>query len=292
MPTTAFTPLAAGGASFNPLTSYTYRPIGVIISMTPRVTYENEIILDLEVENSTLGPSILVAGQSLPTFGTRNVVTRLRLRDGESNLLAGLLREQDRQTLKGVPGLMNVPFLGRLFSANDQSVQTTDIVMLLTPRIVRGHELTQQDVSPIHIGTQGNIGVTGPPPRIAAANDAPAPAPDVLPPPAGGLPPAVGDVPPFLAPGGVAAPSAAPGSQGGGVAASGNPPGPISGPAGESTGPVASCASPCCSYRCWPRPSGRRASRCRWSRRPSPRYAWWSPTRPSRTAARPRSRPR
>ena len=236
VPTTAFTPLAAGGAAFNPLTSYTYRPIGVIISMTPRVTYENEIILDLEVENSTLGPSILVAGQSLPTFGTRNVVTRLRLRDGESNLLAGLLREQDRQTLKGVPGLMNVPFLGRLFSANDQSVQTTDIVMLLTPRIVRGHELTQQDVSPIHIGTQGNIGVTGPPPRIAAANDAPAPAPDVLPPPAGGLPPAVGDVPPFLAPGGVAAPSAAPGSQGGGVAAPGNPPGPISGPAGDRPG--------------------------------------------------------
>ena len=178
VPTTAFTPLAAGGASFNPLTSYTYRPIGVIISMTPRVTYENEIILDLEVENSTLGPSILVAGQSLPTFGTRNVVTRLRLRDGESNLLAGLLREQDRQTLKGIPGLMNVPILGRLFSSNDQSVTTTDIVMLLTPRIVRGHELTQQDLSPIHIGTQGNIGVTGPPPSILVAPDAPpAPAP-------------------------------------------------------------------------------------------------------------------
>ena len=184
VPTTAFTPLAAGGASFNPLTSYTYRPIGVIISMTPRVTYENEIILELEVENSTLGPSILVAGQSLPTFGTRNVATRLRLRDGESNLLAGLLREQDRQTLKGIPGLMHVPILGRLFSASDSAVQTTDIVMLLTPRIVRGHELTQQDISPIHIGTQGNIGVTGPPPRIATAPESvTAPAPDD---PAGG----------------------------------------------------------------------------------------------------------
>ena len=177
VPTTAFTPLATGGASFNPLTSYTYRPIGVIINMTPRVTYENEIILDLEVENSTLGPSILVAGQSLPTFGTRNVVTSLRLRDGESNLLAGLLREQDRQTLKGFPGLMRLPLLRRLFSATDRSVQTTDIVMLLTPRIVRGHELTQQDVSPIHIGTEGDIGLTGPPPRIAAAPGA-APAGD------------------------------------------------------------------------------------------------------------------
>ena len=248
VPTTAFTPLAAGGASFNPLTSYTYRPIGVIISMTPRVTYENEIILDLEVENSTLGPSLLVAGQSLPTFGTRNVVTRLRLRDGESNLLAGLLREQDRQTLKGIPGLMNVPILGRLFSANDQSVRTTDIVMLLTPRIVRGHELTQEDLSPIHIGTQGNIGVTGPPPVIATAPDAPpdagAPPPGAASPPdfppAGvsptpGVPPAGVSSIPGVPPAGVSSipgvpPGAAPvGSPGGSPAAA--PPVPDAGPA-------------------------------------------------------------
>ena len=184
VPSTAFTPLAAGGAAFNPLTSYIYRPIGVIINMTPRVTYENEIILDLEVENSTLGPPILVAGQSLPTFGTRNVVTRLRLRDGESNLLAGLLREQDRQTLTGFPGLMRLPILRQLFSATDRSVQTTDIVMLLTPRIVRGHELTQQHVSPIHIGAGANIGLTGPPLTITAAAGATADATPAAPAPA------------------------------------------------------------------------------------------------------------
>ena len=172
VPTTAFTPLAVGGASFNPLTSFTYRPVGVILNMTPRVTYENEIILDLEVENSTVGPPILVAGQSLPTFGTRNVQTRLRLRDGESNLLAGLLSQEERQILKGFPGLLRLPILRQLFSANDESVQTTDIVMLLTPRIVRTHQLTQEDVSPIHIGTQGNPGLTGPPPRIAPRPDA------------------------------------------------------------------------------------------------------------------------
>ena len=70
VPTTAFTPIATGGATVNPLTSFNYRPIGVIVEMTPRVTYRNEIILDLEVENSTLGPSVNVAGQPLPTFGT------------------------------------------------------------------------------------------------------------------------------------------------------------------------------------------------------------------------------
>ena len=95
-----------------------------------------------------MGPSLLVAGQSLPTFGTRNVTTRLRLRDGESNLLAGLLREQGRQTLKGSPGLLRLLVIRHLFSSTDRSVQNTDLVMPLTPRIVRGHELTQQDVSP------------------------------------------------------------------------------------------------------------------------------------------------
>ena len=172
VPTTAFTPLAVGGASFNPLTSFQYRPVGVILRMVPRVTYENEIILDLEVENSTVGPPILVAGQSLPTFGTRKVVTRLRLRDGESNLLAGLLSQEERQILKGFPGLLRLPILRQLFSANDESAQATDIVMLLTPRIVRTHRLTQEDVGPIHIGTRGNPGLTGPPPRIAPRPDA------------------------------------------------------------------------------------------------------------------------
>ena len=167
VPSTAFTPLATGGAAFNPLTSFEYRPIGVVISMTPRVTFEQEIVLDLEVENSTLGPPLLVAGQSLPTFGTRRVTTRLRLRDGESNLLAGLIRREDRRTLRGLPGLLRLPVLRHLFGATDTAVQETDIVMLLTPRIVRAPQFTQQDVSPLHIGTQRNIGVSGPPPLIA-----------------------------------------------------------------------------------------------------------------------------
>jgi len=167
VPSTAFTPLATGGAAFNPLTSFEYRPIGVVISMTPRVTFEQKIVLDREVENSTLGPPRLVAGQSLPTFGTRRVTTRLGLRDGESNLLAGLVRQEDRRTLRGLPGLLRLPVLRHLFGATDTAVQETDIVMLLTPRIVRAPQFTQQDVSPLHIGTQRNIGVSWPPPLIA-----------------------------------------------------------------------------------------------------------------------------
>ena len=140
VPTTAFTPIAGGGAAVNPLTSFNYRPVGVILEITPRVTYEDEIILDLMVENSTLGASIEVAGVFLPTFQSRRVITRLRLRDGETNLLAGLLREQERKTLRGFPGLLRIPILRSLFSSTDETISQTDIIMLLTPRIVRTHE--------------------------------------------------------------------------------------------------------------------------------------------------------
>ena len=184
VPTTAFTPIAGGGAAVNPLTSFNYRPVGVILEMTPRVTYEDEIILDLMIENSTLGPNIDVAGTSLPTFGSRRVVTRLRLRDGETNLLAGLFREQERKTLRGFPGLLQIPILRSLFSSTDETISQTDIIILLTPRIVRTHGLTQEDLNPIHIGTQQNIGLSGPPALIAAPPLEPAAAgPDASPEP-------------------------------------------------------------------------------------------------------------
>ena len=76
------------------------------------------------------------------------MTTKLRLRDGESNLLAGLLREDERRPLTGFPGAIHLPVLKQLFSSNDNPIEQTDIVMLLTPRIVRTHELTQSDLQP------------------------------------------------------------------------------------------------------------------------------------------------
>jgi type II secretory pathway component GspD/PulD (secretin) len=175
---TVFGAAASGGFANIPQSSFNYRSVGVIIEVTPRVTYDGEVILELLVENSTLGPAIDVAGQSVPTFGSRKVTTRLRLREGESNLLAGLLRERDRKDLRGFPGLLRLPVFKQFLSDNDQAIEQTDIVMLLTPHIVRTHELTAQDLAPIYIGTQQNIGLSGPPPLIAPvpAPDAPAPA--------------------------------------------------------------------------------------------------------------------
>jgi type II secretory pathway component GspD/PulD (secretin) len=177
VPSTVFTPLATGGANTNPLTSFNYRPVGINVEMTPRVTIDGDVILDLLVENSTRSTDVNVAGQNLPSFGTRKVTTRLRLRDGESNLLAGLLREDDRTTLRGIPGILRLPVLNKLLGSNETDVRTTDIVMLLTPRIVRTQEITAGDLSPIFIGTQQNLGLNGPPPLIAAPAEPEPPAP-------------------------------------------------------------------------------------------------------------------
>ena len=183
VPSTTFTPLAQGGANFNPLTSFTYRPVGVTVQMTPRVSIEGDIQIKLMIESSNLGAGITIAGQELPSFGSRRVETDLRLREGESTLLAGLLQEQQRRQLSGLPWVMHLPVIKQLFSANDNSIQQSDVVMLLTPRIVRSREFTANDLGPIYIGTQSNLGLSGPPPLIGAAPEpgqagaaAPAPA--------------------------------------------------------------------------------------------------------------------
>ena len=210
---TVFGAAAAGGFANIPQSSFTYRDVGVNITMTPRVTYEGEIILDLTVESSNLGPNISVAGQDVPSFGSRRVKTRLRLREGESNLLAGLLKDDQRKILTGMIGLVRVPGLRSLFGLTSDVIEQTDIVMLLTPHIVRTHELTVDDLAPMFIGTQQNVGLSGPPPLIQppAVEEPPAaqtpaqpgaittPTPQFLPPPAGTPVPATG-VPPPVSP--------------------------------------------------------------------------------------------
>jgi general secretion pathway protein D len=193
---TVFGAAAQGGFATIPQSSYTYRSVGVNVEVTPRVTYEGEIIMELVVENSTVSGSIDVGGQSAPTFGTRKVTTRLRMREGESNLLAGLLREDDRRSLSGFPGLLRLPVFKQFLSNNDQQITQTDIVMLLTPHIVRTHELTADDLSPIYIGTQQNLGLGGPPPLIAPAPDEPVPS-------VGQSPTQVIPISPGVSPGGV-----------------------------------------------------------------------------------------
>ena len=185
---TSYTPIATGGAGVNPLNSFQLKDVGINLDITPRVTLDGDVLIDLSVESNSQGPDKNVAGTNYPSFVTRKVVTRLRLRDGESNLLAGLLREDEVTSVSGFPGAINVPLLKQAFSANNNTKSQIDLIMLLTPHIVRTNEITEADLKPIYIGSQQNLGLGGPPPLIAAppAAETPAVAPAAPASPPGG----------------------------------------------------------------------------------------------------------
>ncbi|HTM27426.1 MAG TPA: secretin N-terminal domain-containing protein [Vicinamibacterales bacterium] len=199
---TVFGSAAAGGFATIPQSSYNYKDVGVNLAITPRVTYEGEVLLDLNVENNAIGSPVDVGGQSALSFTSRKAHTFLRLREGEPNLLAGLIKQDNSTARSGIPGLGRVPGIRKLFTSNDISDSDTDIVMLITPHVVRDHELTSADVGSIYIGTQTNVGLSGPPPLIAPQPEA-APVPTAQPPvtPPSGIP-----QPPNMSTGGVPAP--------------------------------------------------------------------------------------
>jgi general secretion pathway protein D len=149
VPNTTFQPIATGGVNQQPITSYTYENIGVNIDITPRTHHNDEVSLALKVEVSA------ISGEGyggLPTFGSRSVSTIIRLRDGETSVLAGLIRDEERTTVEGIPGLSDIPLVGRLFAHNTTERKESDIIITLTPHIVRVLDLSEVDLRPFRVG--------------------------------------------------------------------------------------------------------------------------------------------
>jgi general secretion pathway protein D len=152
VPVTTFSPIATGGVAQQPITSFNYENIGVNIDITPRTHHDDEVSLVLKVAVSS------ISGEGfggLPTFGNREINTVIRLRDGETNMLAGLIRDDEREVVNGIPGLSDMPLIGRLFAHNRKNTQETDIVLTLTPRIIRVLELTEADLRPFRMSRDG-----------------------------------------------------------------------------------------------------------------------------------------
>ncbi len=145
VPVTTFAPIASGGVNQQPITSYNYENIGVNIDITPRTHHDDDVSLALKVDISSISGT---GYGGLPTFGNRSISTTIRLKDGETNMLAGLIRDDERKVLSGVPGLSDMPVIGRLFAYNHNESQETDIILTLTPHIVRVLDLTEADLRP------------------------------------------------------------------------------------------------------------------------------------------------
>jgi general secretion pathway protein D len=153
VPVTTFSPIASGGVSQQPITSFEYKNVGVNIDVTPRVHHDGEVTLNLKVDISSQGPT---GYQGLPTFNSRTVTSVIRLHDGETSILAGLIQDQERTSMTGIPGLASVPVLGRLFARNVNELTATDIVMTLTPHVVRQPAITEEDLRSFEIGGEGS----------------------------------------------------------------------------------------------------------------------------------------
>jgi general secretion pathway protein D len=152
VPVTTFAPIAAGGVQTQPITSFNYENIGVNIDITPRMHHNDDVSLALKVEVSSVSG---VGFGGLPTFGNRYIDTVIRLKDGETNMLAGLIRDDERRILEGIPGLSDLPVIGRIFSRNRKETQETDIILTLTPHIVRVLDLTEADLQPFRLRRDG-----------------------------------------------------------------------------------------------------------------------------------------
>jgi general secretion pathway protein D len=175
IPLTTFNTQNAGGSGgIVPITSFQYQEVGIRIDMEPRVHHNQEVTLKVKVEVSNLNGNVAGSGgQSQPIIGTRTIDSTIRLQDGETSFLAGLIRSDLTDSDQGIPGLSDIPIIGRLFSNKHTENQRTDVILTLTPHIIRNAEITEEDLQPIWVGTEANISFRGGSPRVESDVEGP-----------------------------------------------------------------------------------------------------------------------
>jgi general secretion pathway protein D len=149
VPVTTFSPIATGGVAQQPITSFNYENIGVNIDITPRIHMDNSVSLAMKISVTSISGT---GFGGLPTFGNREISTQIRLKDGETNMLAGLIRDEDRKLVEGIPGVSDLPLVGRLFGHNRNTRDQTDVILMLTPHVVRVLDLNEEDLRPFMMG--------------------------------------------------------------------------------------------------------------------------------------------
>ena len=141
--------------------SVSYLDVGLKLDIEPTVSLDDEVSMKLALEVSNILETITrTSGTQAYRLGTRNTSTTLRVRDGETNILAGLIQKDERRSNTGVPGLNEVPLLSKLFGAAQDSDSRTEIVLLITPRIVRNIELPGVGLQEFLSGTESSVGAS------------------------------------------------------------------------------------------------------------------------------------
>ena len=148
-----------GGVGINPLvnTQFQYLDVGVNIDVTPHVHADREVTLKITMEISSVVGQSSIGGISQPIIGQKKIEHEIRLRDGESSLIGGIMDDSQTKSLAGIPGLAQIPILGYLFGQRTQDHSQDETVFAITPHIIRGATISELNQRAIDIGTANTI---------------------------------------------------------------------------------------------------------------------------------------
>jgi general secretion pathway protein D len=153
--TGSFQPGVGGLGGINPLvnTQFQYIDVGVNIDITPRVHANRDVTMKMMLDISSVTSRVNIGGIDQPVIGQRKIEHEIRLREGEVNLLGGILEETDVKSLSGIPGLGQIPLFRYFFSTEHKEKGENEIVFVLIPHVVRGQELSALNLKPLDVGT-------------------------------------------------------------------------------------------------------------------------------------------
>ncbi|MGC1782079.1 MAG: secretin N-terminal domain-containing protein [Acidobacteriaceae bacterium] len=151
------TPSATAGVSPLVNTQFQYIDVGVSMDIQPTIHYNGDVTLKIKVGVSSEDGNVTISGVTEPIIAQQNVEETVRLKNGESNLLGGLVQEGNLLTVSGTPGLGEIPALKYLFSTQQRELQHEEIVFLITPHVVRGLQIDSLNLKRIGTGTSSSI---------------------------------------------------------------------------------------------------------------------------------------
>jgi general secretion pathway protein D len=161
--TTINTQQAIGQIGVVPVTSFQYQDVGIKLDVETRVHHNKEVSLKLTVEVSNLAGE--VPGQNgqpaQPIIATRTITSNIRLKDGETSFLAGLVQTTRQVSKTGLPFLADLPLIGPLFGQTKTEGDRNDIFLTLTPHITRAPQIEEEDLVPVWVGTENNVSFSG-----------------------------------------------------------------------------------------------------------------------------------
>jgi general secretion pathway protein D len=169
-----------GGVGINPLvnTQFQYLDVGVNIDITPRVHANGEVTLKISMDVSAVTGQQNIGGISQPIIGQRKIEHEIRLKDGEANLLGGIMEDQQTKSLAGIPGLAQIPILKYLFGQTTQDHSENEIIFAIVPHIIRGADVNEMNQRALDIGTAQTIELHH---KAQATPAGQAPAPSITP---------------------------------------------------------------------------------------------------------------